>query len=69
MSRFGVFLLCLLWAVLAQAEPLLRASVDRTRLEAGESLELTLKARTSPSSASPTCARWRVTSKCAARAS
>ncbi|WP_296234448.1 BatD family protein [Pseudomonas sp. UBA4617] len=45
MSRFGVFLLCLLWAVLAQAEPLLRASVDRTRLEAGESLELTLESQ------------------------
>lgn len=41
MSRFGVLLLTLLWAVLAQAEPLLQASVDRTRLEAGESLELT----------------------------
>lgn len=45
MSRFGVFLLSLLWAVLAQAEPLLRASVDRTRLEAGESLELTLESQ------------------------
>lgn len=45
MSRFGVFLLSLLWAVQAQAEPLLRASVDRTRLEAGESLELTLESQ------------------------
>nr|WP_225776943.1 BatD family protein [Pseudomonas sp. Marseille-Q3773] len=45
MSRFGVFLLTLLWAMLAQAEPLLRASVDRTRLEAGESLELTLESQ------------------------
>ena len=45
MSRFGVFLLTLLWAVLAQAEPLLQASVDRTRLEAGESLELTLESQ------------------------
>lgn len=45
MSRFGVLLLTLLWAVLAQAEPLLQASVDRTRLEAGESLELTLESQ------------------------
>ncbi|WP_455887386.1 BatD family protein [Pseudomonas rustica] len=45
MSRFGAFLLTLLWAVLAQAEPLLQASVDRTRLEAGESLELTLESQ------------------------
>lgn len=45
MSRFGVFLLTLVWAVLAQAEPLLQASVDRTRLEAGESLELTLESQ------------------------
>ena len=45
MSRFGVFILSALWAVLAQAEPLLQASVDRTRLEAGESLELTLESQ------------------------
>ncbi|NQD76691.1 BatD family protein, partial [Pseudomonas sp. CM27] len=45
MSRFGVFILSALWAVLAQAEPLLKASVDRTRLEAGESLELTLESQ------------------------
>jgi hypothetical protein len=45
MSRFGVFLLCLLWAVMAQALPTLQASVDRTRLEAGETLELTLESQ------------------------
>ena len=45
MSRFGVLLLSLLWATLAQAEPLLQASVDRTRLQAGESLELTLESQ------------------------
>jgi hypothetical protein len=45
MSRFGVFLLSTLWAVLAQADPMLQASVDRTRLEAGESLELTLESQ------------------------
>ncbi|MBK5009202.1 protein BatD [Pseudomonas sp. S60] len=45
MSRYGVFLLSLLWAVLAHAEPSLTASVDRTRLEAGESLELTLESQ------------------------
>ncbi|AGZ34313.1 protein BatD [Pseudomonas sp. SWI6] len=45
MSRFGVFLLCLLWALVAQAQPSLQASVDRTRLEAGETLELTLESQ------------------------
>ena len=45
MSRFGVFLLGFLWALLAQAEPMLQASVDRTRLGAGESLELTLESQ------------------------
>ncbi|MCI0910945.1 BatD family protein [Pseudomonas putida] len=45
MSRLGVFLLSLIWAVLAQAEPTLQASVDRTRLEAGETLELTLESQ------------------------
>ncbi|MFJ4155481.1 BatD family protein [Pseudomonas sp. NPDC089752] len=45
MSRLGVFLLGLAWALLAQAEPTLQASVDRTRLEAGETLELTLESQ------------------------
>ncbi|MCO7516038.1 BatD family protein [Pseudomonas guariconensis] len=45
MSRFGVFLLSLLWLVQAQAQPALQASVDRTRLEAGETLELTLESQ------------------------
>ncbi|UVL20861.1 BatD family protein [Pseudomonas sp. B21-044] len=45
MSRFGVFLLGLLWSLAAQAEPTLQASVDRTRLEAGETLELTLESQ------------------------
>ena len=43
MSRFGVLLLTLLWAVLAHAEPLLQASVDRTRLNEGETVVLTLE--------------------------
>ena len=45
MSRFGVFLLSLLWGLLAQAQPTLQASVDRTRLEAGETLELILESQ------------------------
>ncbi|MFJ3447884.1 BatD family protein [Pseudomonas sichuanensis] len=45
MSRLGVFLLALLWALAAQAELTLQASVDRTRLEAGETLELTLESQ------------------------
>lgn len=45
MSRFGVLLLGLLWSLAAQAEPTLQASVDRTRLEAGETLELTLESQ------------------------
>lgn len=45
MSRLGVFLLGLLWSLAAQAEPILQASVDRTRLEAGETLELTLESQ------------------------
>ncbi|WP_460418535.1 BatD family protein [Pseudomonas sp. microsymbiont 2] len=45
MSRFGVFLLGLLWSLAAQASPPLQASVDRTRLEAGETLELTLESQ------------------------
>ncbi|MDH0303760.1 BatD family protein [Pseudomonas sp. GD04091] len=45
MSRFGVFLLGLLWSLAAQAAPTLQASVDRTRLEAGETLELTLESQ------------------------
>ncbi|WP_449434072.1 BatD family protein [Pseudomonas putida] len=45
MSRFGVFLLSLLWAFVAHAEPTLQASVDRSRLEAGETLELTLESQ------------------------
>ncbi|EST16435.1 oxygen tolerance family protein [Pseudomonas putida S610] len=45
MSRCGVFLLMLLWNVLAHAEPALKASVDRTRLQVGESLELTLESQ------------------------
>lgn len=38
MTRLGVFVLSLLWSLAALAEPTLQASVDRTRLEAGESL-------------------------------
>ncbi|MDZ5602252.1 BatD family protein [Pseudomonas sp. RP23018S] len=45
MSRVGVFLLSLLWALLAQAEPTLQASVDRTRVEAGETVELILESQ------------------------
>ncbi|AXM95793.1 BatD family protein [Pseudomonas plecoglossicida] len=45
MSRLGVLILGLLWALLAQAEPTLQASVDRARLEAGETLELTLESQ------------------------
>lgn len=45
MSRLGVFLLSLLWLTLAQAQPALQASVDRTRVEAGETLELTLESQ------------------------
>ncbi|MFT0518435.1 BatD family protein [Pseudomonas faucium] len=45
MSRLGVLLLSLLWVALAQAEPTLQASVDRSRLEAGETLELTLESQ------------------------
>uniref|UniRef100_UPI0028B20603 BatD family protein n=1 Tax=Pseudomonas sp. TaxID=306 RepID=UPI0028B20603 len=45
MSRLGVFLLSLLWTLMAQALPTLQASVDRTRVEAGESLELTLESQ------------------------
>ncbi|MDZ3990656.1 hypothetical protein PspTeo4_03024 [Pseudomonas sp. Teo4] len=45
MSRFGVFVICLLWALVAQAQLSLQASVDRTRLEAGETLELTLESQ------------------------
>ncbi|MBC3414047.1 protein BatD [Pseudomonas sp. SWRI51] len=45
MTRLGVFVLSLLWSLAALAEPTLQASVDRTRLEAGESLELTLESQ------------------------
>nr|WP_314489842.1 BatD family protein [uncultured Pseudomonas sp.] len=45
MSRFGAFVLSLLWALLAQAEPTLQASVDRTRVQAGETLELILESQ------------------------
>ncbi|MDR6714382.1 hypothetical protein J2W83_004003 [Pseudomonas hunanensis] len=45
MSRFGVLLLTLLWIVQVQAQPTLQASVDRTRLEAGETLELVLESQ------------------------
>ncbi|KHL75408.1 protein BatD [Pseudomonas putida] len=45
MSRLGAFLLSLFWALFVQAEPTLQASVDRTRLEAGETLELTLESQ------------------------
>lgn len=45
MSRLGVFLFSLFWALLVQAEPTLQASVDRTRLGAGETLELTLESQ------------------------
>ncbi|MHC6224779.1 BatD family protein [Pseudomonas sp. X10] len=43
MSRLGVLLLSLLFTVQAQAA--LQASVDRARLEAGETLELTLESQ------------------------
>lgn len=45
MSRLGVFLFSLLWLLQAQAQPILQASVDRTRLQAGETLELTLESQ------------------------
>ncbi|MGE7993260.1 BatD family protein [Pseudomonas sp. NPDC089554] len=45
MSRLGVLLLSLLWLSLAQAQPALQASIDRTRVEAGETLELTLESQ------------------------
>ncbi|WP_313741227.1 BatD family protein [Pseudomonas sp.] len=45
MSRFGAFVLSLFWALLAQAEPTLQASVDRTRVQAGETLELILESQ------------------------
>ncbi|MBF8756372.1 BatD family protein [Pseudomonas guariconensis] len=45
MSRLGVFLFSLLWLLQAQAQPVLQASVDRTRLQAGETLELTLESQ------------------------
>ncbi|MBK5001543.1 protein BatD [Pseudomonas sp. S31] len=45
MSRFGVFLFSLLCSVMAQAAPSLQASVDRDRLEAGETFELTLESQ------------------------
>jgi len=45
MSRFGVFLFSLLCSVMAQAAPSLQASVDRNRLEAGETFELTLESQ------------------------
>ncbi|MDF0732506.1 BatD family protein [Pseudomonas entomophila] len=45
MSRLGVFLLSLLWLTQALAQPALQASVDRTRVEAGETLELTLESQ------------------------
>ena len=38
MSRLGVLLFSLLWLLQAQAQPTLQASVDRTRLQAGETL-------------------------------
>ena len=43
MSRCGVLLVSLLWMLQVQAQPPLLASVDRTRLEAGETLELILE--------------------------
>lgn len=45
MSRLGVLLFSLLWLLQAQAQPTLQASVDRTRLQAGETLELTLESQ------------------------
>ena len=45
MSRFGVFLFSLLCSLLAHAAPSLQASVDRNRLEAGETFELTLESQ------------------------
>ena len=45
MSRLGVFLFSLFWLLQAQAQPTLQASVDRTRLHAGETLELTLESQ------------------------
>ncbi|MGV2836400.1 BatD family protein, partial [Pseudomonas shirazensis] len=43
MSRCGVLLVSLFWMLQVQAQPPLLASVDRTRLEAGETLELILE--------------------------
>ena len=45
MSRFGVLLLTLLWIVQVHAQPTLQASVDRSRLQAGETLELILESQ------------------------
>ncbi|MBJ9977732.1 protein BatD [Pseudomonas sp. S75] len=45
MSRLGALVLGLLWLTLAQAQPALQASVDRTRVQAGETLELTLESQ------------------------
>ncbi|AIR91479.1 BatD family protein [Pseudomonas cremoricolorata] len=45
MKPLAVCLLSLLWTALAQAEPTLQASVDRTRVEAGETLELILESQ------------------------
>lgn len=43
--RPGVFLFSLLLVTQAQAQPALQASVDRARLQAGETLELTLESQ------------------------
>ena len=45
MIRLGAILLSLLWLTLAQAQSALQASVDRTRVQAGETLELTLESQ------------------------
>ncbi len=52
-KRFSVFLLWLLcWSLPAHADGLL-ASVDRTRLNSGESVELTLESRDATQLAGP----------------
>ena len=45
MSRLGALLISLLWSLALHAAPALQASVDRTRLQAGETLELTLESQ------------------------
>ena len=45
MNRLGVCLTCVCWAGAVQAQPALQASIDRPRIEAGETLELTLESQ------------------------